>query len=99
MLWRKLLKRVVEYYSMKAEIMCWNHSQILVVSGLIFEFVSVAMTVKTVFWDIEEYIEKRILHKTIPKYRVTYEIKPRDGKIAFVFLIVGMVLQGVAVFV
>ena len=84
---------------MKAEIMSGIISQILVVSGLIFEFVSVAITGKMVFLDIKEYIEKRILHKTTPKYRLTYEIKPRDGKIAFAFLIVGMVFQGWAVFV
>lgn len=57
------------------------------------------MTVKTVFWDIKEYIEKRILHKTTPTYRVTHEIKSRDGIITFVLLIFGMVLQGWAVFV
>jgi len=80
-------------------IMCWNLNQILVVVGLVFQFFSFAMTVRTVFWDIRRYIEERILHKPISKYRVTREIKPRDIEIAIVLLIVGMVLQGWSVFV
>jgi hypothetical protein len=79
--------------------MCWNLSQILAVVGLVFQFFSFAMTVRTVFWDVKRYIEERILHKSISKYRVTREIKPRDIEIAIVLLIIGMVFQGISLFV
>jgi hypothetical protein len=78
--------------------MCWNSSQIFVVAGLVFQFLSFAMTVRTVFWDIKRYIEERILHKPTSKYRVTKEIKPKDIEIAIVLLIIGMILQGLGVF-
>lgn len=79
--------------------MCWTTSQILVVTGLVFEFLSVFVTVKKVFWDMKKYVEKQILHKTMGKYQVTEEIRARDGEIAIVLLIIGMILQGLGVFV
>jgi hypothetical protein len=74
--------------------MCWNGSQILlIVVGSIFEFLSLAMSAKTIFWDdIKEFFKKS-------KYKVTKEIKPRDVKIAIVLLIIGIILQRLAVFV
>jgi hypothetical protein len=79
--------------------MCWTTSQILVVAGLVFEFFSVAITVRKVFWDINKLIKEQILHKSDSKYIITAKTdKPWVGQIAIVLLIIGMILQGLGVF-
>jgi hypothetical protein len=72
-----------------------TYAQILAVVGLVLEFVSVAFTVKKVFWDIHEHL-KRISGKATSKYQMTD--KPIDGRIIIVFLSVAMFLQGLALF-
>jgi len=74
-------------------------SKVLVVVGLVLEFLSVAWTVKKVFWDISKHL-KRILGKETGKYQVTEEInKLRDGRIIIILLSIGMFLQALAVFI
>ena len=78
--------------------MCWN--QILVILGLIFEFLSVAMTQNQVFRDITKYLKEEIQHERDSKYTITAKIdKPWFGRTAFALLIVGMAFQGWSVFV
>ena len=78
--------------------MCWN--QILVILGLISEFVSVAMTQNQVFRDIVKYLKEEIHYKQDSKYTITAKMdKPWFGRTAFALLIVGMVFQGWSVFV
>jgi hypothetical protein len=72
-------------------------SQILVIIGLVFQFFSFAVSVRTVFSDIKYYIDVRFRHKS--KYKVNNVIKPKDIVIALVLLIAGMILQGLSVFV
>lgn len=71
-------------------------SKILVVLGLIFEFSSVAVTQAKVFDVISKFIRERILQH-FSKYRMTDN--PWVARTTFGLLILGIVLQIIAVFV
>jgi hypothetical protein len=72
----------------------WTNSQILVVVGLVFEFVSVAVTIRKYFWNYYKRIDE--MGKTNKQQRRSDKI---EGIVVLCFLCIGMILQGLAVFV
>jgi hypothetical protein len=73
--------------------MCWTTSQILVFIGLIFEFGSVAITVRKLFWGYYKRIEEKA--RTGKQIRRSDQI---EGTIILLLLSIGMILQGLGVF-
>jgi hypothetical protein len=65
-------------------------SQILVVFGLVFEFISAVHTIRKLFWGYYKRLEKGTFVQEIRKDR-------RDGIVVLVFLGIGMLFQGLAV--
>ena len=82
---------------LKIAIMCLNSSQILIISSLAIQFFSVTMTDKRLFWNIKKYINTLLRNPT--SYYSMPEETDRQGKIVIILLIIGMVLQGFAMFV
>lgn len=74
--------------------MYWTNSQILVVIGLILEFASVAITVRKLFWGYYRRIDAST--KTSKQRERSDKI---EGTIIVILLSIGMLLQGLAVFI
>lgn len=70
----------------------WSDSQILVVVGLLLEFLSVAVAIRKLFWGYYKRLEQGTFRQGIEKDR-------REGMIIVVLLSIGMLLQGIAVFI
>jgi len=66
-------------------------SQTLTIVGLIFEFMSVLLTVRKLFYGKIKRLEKGTFKQEIRKERI-------EGTLVLIFLIIGMTLQGIAVF-
>jgi len=80
-----------------------SHSQILAIVGLLFEALSVAYTAKGAFLlsfsprrRYERYAEELAKRSTLTR---ELEIKRKEGYAVLLLLSIGMVLQGVALFV
>ena len=67
-------------------------SQWLTVIGLVFEFISVLITVRKLFYGYYKRLENEILGPEINKDR-------NEGIVVIIFLVIGMVFQGIAVLV
>jgi len=70
----------------------WTMSQTLIIVGLIFEFISVFLTVRKLFYGYYKRLEKGTFGQEIRKERI-------EGILVLIFLIIGMSLQVIAVFV
>jgi hypothetical protein len=73
------------------ENMMFATSQIFVILGLIFEFISVLLTVRRLFCGYYKRLGKDTFRQEIRKDRI-------EGTLVLIFLTIGMVLQGIAVF-
>jgi hypothetical protein len=71
-----------------------NVSQFLLCAGLIFEFVSVAISIRKLFWGYYKRIEERTMTSTQRR-----NSDKKEGLLVLLFLCVGMLLQGLAIFV
>jgi len=71
----------------------WSTSQILVIIGLVFEFLSGAVTIRKLFWGYYRRLEEHMTtQQRIRKDRM-------EGRIIVTLLSIGMLLQALAVFV
>mgnify|MGYP001100759613 CR=1 FL=1 len=70
-------------------------SQFLVVLGLIFEFMSVAVTIRKLFWGYyKRFAKETFLQEIMQETRK----EKKEGLAIVILLGVGMFLQGLAVF-
>jgi hypothetical protein len=71
----------------------WSNSQLFVVIGLFFEFASVFMSVRKLFWGYSKRSEGKMpINREIRKDRL-------EGTVVLCLLTIGMILQAIAVFV
>lgn len=68
----------------------YTTSQILTIAGLIFEFISVLLTAKKLFYGYYKRLEKGTFRQEIRKDRI-------EGTLVLMSLTIGMILQGIAV--
>jgi len=68
----------------------YTTSQILTIAGLIFEFISVLLTARKLFYGYYKRLEKGTFRQEIRKDRI-------EGTLVLMFLTIGMILQGIAV--
>ena len=71
----------------------WSTSQILMVIGLMFEFLSVAITIRKLFWGYDRRLDDHM----VTQQRIIKE--KTEGIIIVTLLSIGIFLQGIAVFV
>lgn len=71
----------------------WSTSQILMVIGLMFEFLSVAVTIRKLFWGYD----RRLNEHMTTQQRISKD--KMEGRIIVTLLSIGIFLQALAVFV
>ena len=68
-----------------------TNAQILTIVGLTLEFIATSITIRKLFYGYYKRLQKGTFQEEIKKDR-------REGLFVLAFLVVGMTLQGIAVF-